>query len=75
MPQYRQQWGQKVFIQPLIVRVLLFRIMREVCHFYRRYTSTMRDKMIKKKKSRKSHCRIFKEFICKLWWKIRIWSI
>ncbi len=27
------------------------------------------------KKSRKSHCRIFKEFICKLWWKISIWSI
>ncbi len=34
----------------------------------------MRDK-IRKKKSRKSHCRIFKEFICKLWWKISIWSI
>ncbi len=28
-----------------------------------------------KKKSRKSHCRIFKEFIWKLWWKISIWSI
>ena len=27
------------------------------------------------KKSRKSHCRIFNEFICKLWWKISIWSI
>ena len=27
------------------------------------------------KKSRKSHCRIFCEFICKLWWKISIWSI
>ncbi len=26
------------------------------------------------KKSRKSHSRIFKEFICKLWWKISIWS-
>ncbi len=25
--------------------------------------------------SRKSHCRIFKEFLCILWWKIRIWSI
>ena len=23
---------------------------------------------------RKSHCRIFNEFICKLWWKINIWS-
>ena len=22
----------------------------------------------------KSHCRIFYEFICKLWWKISIWS-
>ncbi len=37
-------------------------------------TSTRRDK-IRKKKSRKSHCRIFKEIICKLWWKISIWSI
>ena len=26
------------------------------------------------RKSRKSHCRIFNEFICKLWWKISIWS-
>ena len=26
------------------------------------------------KKSRKSHCRILNEFICKLWWKISIWS-
>ena len=26
------------------------------------------------KKSRKSHYRIFNEFICKLWWKISIWS-
>ncbi len=32
----------------------------------------MRDKI---RKSWKSHCRIFKEFICKLWWKISIWSI
>ncbi len=47
--------------------------MREACNFHHRYTSTMRDK-IRKKKSRKSHCRIFKEFICKLWWKISIWS-
>ena len=31
------------------------------------------DKM-RKNKSRKSHCRIFNEFICKLWWKISIWS-
>ncbi|CDQ98741.1 unnamed protein product [Oncorhynchus mykiss] len=28
----------------------------------------------KKFKSRKSHCMIFNEFICKLWWKISIWS-
>jgi len=36
----------------------------------------MRDKMKKIKiKPRKSHCRIFKEFICELWWKISIWSI
>ncbi|KAF4106465.1 hypothetical protein G5714_012455 [Onychostoma macrolepis] len=42
-----------------------FTEMREACNFHHRYTSTMRDKM-RKKKSRKSHCRIFKEFICKL---------
>ena len=46
----------------------------EACNFHHRYTSTMRDKM-RMKKSRKSHCLIFKEFICKLWWKISIWSI
>jgi len=66
------QWGQKVFSQPLIVQVLLLRIMREVCNVHHRYTSTIRDNM--RKKSRQSTCRIFKEFICKLWWKIRIWS-
>ncbi len=32
------------------------------------------ERQNKKNKSRKSHCRIFKEFICKLWWKISIWS-
>ncbi len=37
--------------------------------FIIRYTSTMRQN-----KKRKSHCRIFKEFICKLWWKISICS-
>ncbi len=68
------QWGKKVFSQPPIVQVLPLKKMREACNFHYRYTSTMRDK-IRKKKSRKSHCRIFKEFICKLWWKISIWSI
>ncbi len=67
------QWGKKVFSQPPIVQVLPLKKMREACNFHHRYTSTMRDK-IRKKKSRKSHCRIFKEFICKLWWKISIWS-
>jgi len=38
--------------------------MREVCNFNHRYASTMRDKMRKKNP----------EFICKLWWKISIWS-
>jgi len=52
----RYKWGQKVFSQPLIVQVLLLRIMS---NFHRRYTSTMRDKMRRTKKSRKSHCRIF----------------
>jgi len=43
--------------------------MREVCNFHHRYTSIMRDKM------RKKVLEItLKEFICKLWWKIRIWS-
>ncbi len=63
------QWGKKVFSQPPIVQVLPLKKMREACNFHHRYTSTMRDKI------RKSHCRIFKEFICKLWWKISIWSI
>ncbi len=67
------QWGKKVFSQPPIVQVLPLKNMREACNFNHRYTSTMRDK-IRKQKSRKSHCRIFKEFICKLWWKISIWS-
>ncbi len=68
------QWGKKVFSQPPIVQVLPLKKMREAYNFHHRFTSTMRDK-IRKKKSRKSHCRIFKEFICKLWWKISIWSI
>ncbi len=68
------QWGKKVFSQPPIVQVLPLKKMREACNFHHRYTSTMRDK-IRKKKSRKSHCRIFTEFICKLWWKMSIWSI
>ncbi len=68
------QWGKKVFSQPPIVQVLPLKKMREACNLHHRYTSTMRDK-IRKKKSRKSHCRIFKQFICKLWWKISIWSI
>ncbi len=67
------QWGKNVFSQPPIVQVLPLKKMREACNFHHRYTSTMRDK-IRTNKSRKSHCRIFKEFICKLWWKISIWS-
>ncbi len=70
---YNVQWGKKVFSQPPIVQVLPLKKMREACNIHHRYTSTMRDK-IRRKKSRKSHCRIFKEFICKLWWKISIWS-
>ncbi len=66
------QWGNKVFSQPPIVQVLPLKKMREACNFHHRYTSTMRDKI--RKKSIKSHCRIFKECICKLWWKISIWS-
>ncbi len=62
-------WGKKVFSQPPIVQVLPLQKMREACNFHHRYTSTMRDK-IRKKNPEKSHCRIFKEFICKLWWKI-----
>ncbi len=62
------QWGKKVFSQPPIVQVLPLKKMREASNFHHRYTSTMRDKI------RKKNCRIFKEFICKLWWKISIWS-
>ncbi len=65
------QWGKKVFSQPPIVQVLPLKKIRAVCNFHHRYTSTMRDK-IRKIKYWKSHCRIFKEFICKLWWKISI---
>jgi len=42
------QWGQQIISQPLIVEVCLLRIMRKVCHFNHRYTSTMRDKMREK---------------------------
>ena len=66
------QWGKKVFSQPPIVQVLTLKKMRGACNCHRRYTSTMTDKI--RKKSRKSHCRIFYEFICKLWWKISIQS-
>ena len=45
----------------------------EACNFHHRYTSTMTDK-IRIKNPEKSHCRIFYLFICKLWWKISIWS-
>jgi len=48
-------WGQKVFSQPLIVQVLLLKLMREVCNFHHRYTSTMRDKMKEKKKNPENH--------------------
>ncbi len=65
------QWGKKVFSQPPIVQVLPLKKMREACNFHHRYTSTMREKKIQK-----IHIvRIFKECICKLWWKISIWSI
>ncbi len=41
------QWGKKVFSQPPIVQVLPLKKMREACNFHHRYTSTMRDKIIK----------------------------
>ncbi len=71
---YIYSGAKKVFSQPPTVQVLPLKKMREACNFHHRYTSTMRDK-IRRKKSRKSHCRIFKEFICKLWWNISTWSI
>ncbi len=43
------QWGKKVFSQPPIVQVLPLKKMREACKFLHRYTSTMRDKIRKKK--------------------------
>ncbi len=57
------QWGKKVFSQPPIVQVLPLKKMREACNFHHRYTSNMRDK-IRRKKSRKSHCRIFDHIVC-----------
>ncbi len=59
--------GQKVFSQPSIVQVLPLKKMREACNFHHRYTSTMRDKI--RKENPENH------IICKLWWKISIWSI
>ena len=49
------------------MQVLQLKKMREAYNFQHRYTSTMTDKIRKKwgKKSRKSHCRIFYEFICR----------
>ena len=66
--------AKKVFSQPPIVQVLPLKKMREACNFHYRYTSTMTDNKIKINPE-KSHCRIFYEFICKLWWKVSIWSI
>ena len=67
------QWGKKVFSQPTILQVLPLKRMREASNFHHRYTSTMTDKM-RKTFPEKSHCRIFNEFICKLWGEISIWS-
>ena len=43
------QWGKKVFSQPPIAQVLLLKKMGEACNFHHRYTSTMTDKMRRKK--------------------------
>ncbi len=40
--------GAKKYLQVPIVQVLPLKKMREACHFYHRYTSTMRDKIRKK---------------------------
>ncbi len=53
------QWGKKVFSQPPIVQVLPLKKMREACILHHRYTSTMKDK-IRKKKSRKHIVGFFK---------------
>ena len=42
------QWGKKVFSQPPIVQVLPLKKMREACIFHDSYTSTIKDKIIKK---------------------------
>ena len=65
------QWGKKVFSQSSIVQVLPLKKMRPVIFTI----GTLQLWQTKwEKKSRKTHCRIFYEFICKLWWKISIWS-
>jgi hypothetical protein len=43
------QWGKKVFSQPPIVQVLPLEKIREACNFHHWYTSTMTDKMRRKK--------------------------
>ena len=63
--------AKKGFSQPPIAQVLPLKKMREACNFHHRYTSIMTEKM----REKKSHCRIFNEFIYKLWWKISNWSI
>ena len=45
---------KKVFSQPPIVQVLPLKKMREACNFHHRYTSTMTDK-IRKKKNPENH--------------------
>ena len=66
------QWGKKVFSQPPIVQVLPLKNMRPVIFII----GTLQLWQAKwEKKSRKSHSRIFNEFICKLWWKISIRTI
>ena len=66
------QWGKKVFSQPPIVQGLPLKKMREACNFIIVHFNY--DRQNEGKESRKSHCRNFNEFICKLWWKISIWS-
>ena len=68
------QWAKNVFSQPPIVQVLPLKKVREACKLFSSHVHFNYDIQNEKEKSRKSHCRIFNEFICKLWWKISIWS-
>ena len=57
------QWGEQVFDTLPILQVFLLTKHVEVCNFYQRYTSTVRDGQ-KCTKNTENHIMIFKSLIC-----------